>query len=570
MILALYLASVSIASAASLNLSPNTGVYGSNSTFTVNVNVNTEGQSVNAAEGVISFNPNELSVVAVNRSASIFNLWVTEPTFSNSAGTINFSGGLPSGYSGKTGKIMSITFRAAGAGTARVNFKTGSVLANDGKGTNILTTMNGGSYTIQANAVAPEPEVIVEYVAPANTPAAPNVTSATHPEANKWYSNNKAVLDWSLPSGVTGVRTLLNENPTSVPTKVYDNPISSITLDDLEEGISYFHVQFKNDEGWGKVTHYRLGVDTQKPTNFIISNLDESDNSNPNQVLKLAVEDETSKVLKFLIKIDNNEQYEYRDETGSSTVTLPALEPGYHTVIIEAFDEADNSIIATHSFTIAAFDKPLFTEYPSEINEEVIPVIKGLTRPESNVEISISKIGSEPNKYSITSDTKGEFIFIPEGKFSNGVYELTAVAIDKYGAKSEVSEAIRIAVQQPGYLRVGSFIVSILSVFVPLLVLLFALLVGSWYMFIYARRFKSKVRVESVEALEMLKQEFSLLRNVLLSQETFLQESRKTKKLTKAEMEMLAVLNEALIKSQEKVEKEIKDVTELTHNQIKN
>jgi Bacterial Ig-like domain/Cohesin domain len=565
----IYFVSAISAQAASLNFSPSTGVYSSNGTFSVNVVVSTDGQAVNAAEGTISFNPKELSVVSVSRSTSVFNLWIAEPSFSNSAGTISFSGGLPSGYSGKTGNIMTITFRAAGAGTARASFKNGSVLANDGRGTNILTTMNGGTYTIQANAIAPEPEVI-EYIAPANTPAAPNVTSATHEDSAKWHTVKTAALSWVLPANITGVRTLLNDNPTSIPTKVYDDPISNITLEDLPEGVSYFHVQFRNKEGWGKVTHYRLAVDSQNPTKFTISNLDESDTANPSQTLKLEVEDETSLVKKFKIKIDSAEAYEFIDELGSSTVTLPALTPGYHTVIIEALDEAGNSIVSSYSFTISAFDKPIFTDFPSEINEDVIPVIKGQTRPDSKVKITITKIGSEPVSYEIQSDATGEFIFIPEGRFSNGVYELTARATDKFGAQSDLSDAIRVAVQQPGYLRIGSFIVSILSVFIPLLVLLFLLFIASWYMLIYARKFRRKVRVESVEALEILHQEFTFLGSLLETQSELMQSSRKTGKLTKAEDDMIKTFKEALATSQTKVEKEIIDVTELTRNRNKN
>lgn len=560
----IFLALTSVSEAASLALSQSTGVYSSNSTFTVRVQVNTEGQSVNAAEGTISFNPKELSVVSVNRSGSIFSLWVAEPAFSNSAGTISFSGGLPSGYSGKTGTIMNITFRAAGAGTARVNFKNGSVLANDGRGTNILTNMNGGVYTIQANAVAPEPEII-EYVAPANTPSAPTITSSTHSDSTKWYASNSATLNWVLPSGVTGVRTLLNDNPTSVPTRVYDEPISSINLTDLEEGISYFHIQFRNSEGWGRVTHYRLAVDTKNPLNIKIENLADLETSNPNQILKVQVEDETSVVNRYIVKLNNQPEFDYLDETGSSTIILPALDPGYHTVIIEAFDQAGNSIVGTHSFTIASFDKPVFTEYPAEINEQVIPVIKGLTRPESVVEISLTRLGSEPIIYTITADNQGEFIFIPEGKFSNGVYELVARATDKFGAQSEYSDSIKIAVQQAGYLRIGSLIVSVLSVLVPLLVLLFLLVIGSWYLYAYAKRFKKKVRVESSEALEILNKEFATLQNILSEQSESMLQSRKTKKLTKAEEEMVMVINEALQKSRAKVEKEINDVTELTN-----
>lgn len=564
-----YLMSGVLAEAASLSLSPSTGVYTSNGTFSVRVLVNTNGKPVNAADATLSFNPRELSVVSVNRNGSIFNLWVTEPAFSNSAGTINFSGGLPSGYTGSSGNIMTITFRAAGAGTARVSFTNGSVLANDGRGTNVLTSMNGGTYTIQAQSAAPEPEVI-EYVAPANTPVAPNITSATHSDSSLWYTKNEAVLNWELPSGVTAVRTLINDNPTSVPTKVYETPIKTITLPDLPDGKSYFHIQFKNADGWGKVTHYRLAIDSANPTKIDISHPENANFTSPNQVLSVVVTDDTTAVKRFKVKLDSLEPFEYIDSTGSSTIPLPPLDPGYHTVIIEAFDEAGNSIVGSYSFTIESFDKPVFTEYPSEINEQVIPVIKGLTRANAKVDVTVQRVGGEPSVYSVTSDKNGEFIFIPEGKFSNGVYELSAQATDEFGAQSDVSSVIRIAVQQPGYLRVGTLIVSVLSVIVPLLVLVFLLVLGSWYLLLYARRFRKRVSIESIEALEILRTEFTSLQSTLREQETAMQESRKTKKLTKAEADMIEVLDKALQSSQRKVEKEIEDVTELTRKKEKN
>lgn len=562
----LYISTAVLAEAATLSLSPSTGVYTANNTFTVRVLVGTGGQSVNAAEGTLSFNPNELSVVGVNRGSSIFNLWVTEPSFSNAAGTINFSGGIPSGYSGKTGTIMTVTFRSLGAGTARVNFTNGSVLANDGRGTNILTAMNGGTFTIQPKSEAPEPEVI-EYIAPANTPSAPVIKSNTHPDPNAWHSSSEAVLSWSLPAGVTAVRTLLNDNPTTVPTKVYDDPITTITLSDLPEGESYFHIQFKNADGWGRVTHYRLAVDTQNPTSIDIGHPEESDLTNPIQTLAVVVEDDTSNVRDFKVKIDTDEPYDYTDQTGSSTIVLPPLDPGYHTVILEAFDQAGNSIVGTYSFTILSFDKPVFTEYPTEINEEVIPVIKGMTRPAASVEISISRSGAEPTVYTVVADASGEFVVVPDGRFSTGVYELTAQATDTHGAQSDISDPVRLAVQQPGYLRIGSLIVSVLSVIIPLIVLLVLLGVGCWYLLLYARRFRKRVRVESLEAMQILRTEFTDLQTTLREQESLLQNSRKTKKLTKAEAAMIESIDRALQTSQEKVEKEIEDVTDLTRKE---
>lgn len=551
-------------SAATLSLSPGSGVYNTGATFTARVVVNSGGQSINAAEGTLKFNPNELSVVSANRTGSIFNLWITEPAFSNSAGTVSFSGGLPSGYTGSSGTVMNVTFRAKGSGPAKVTFSNGSVLANDGRGTNVLSGMNGGTYTIQAASTEPvAEEVIIEYVAPANTPGAPQITSVSHPDPTAWYKESGASLKWSLPAGVTGVRTLLDRSATAIPTKVYDDPISSIDLS-LDEGVQYFHLQFRNADGWGRVTHYRLAVDTKAPSEIVIISPENSDFTNPIQELQVKVEDEGGGVERFMIRVDASDPFEYIREEASSTIPLPELEPGYHTVVIEALDKAGNSVIGTYSFTITAFEKPEFTEYPTQINEEVIPVIKGLTRPNSQVEVSVRKIGSEPTVYSVTSNEQGEFTFIPEGRFSSGVYELTATAIDEFGAHSEASEAIRLAVQQPGYLRIGSFIVSFLSVLVPLIALLVLSGFAVWYLLFYVRKFRSKVRVESFEALQIVKKEFTTLRDDLEEQKVAIGGTRKTKKLTKAEASMFDFMADALDQAETRVEKEVEDVAKLT------
>lgn len=554
------------AHAATMSLSPSTGVYGSGSTFTIKVVVNSQGSPINAAEGTLKFNPSELSVVSATRSGSIFNLWVAEPTFSNSAGTISFSGGLPSGYTGSAGNIMTVTFKTKGSGAAKVSITSGSILANDGQGTNVLTTMGGGTYTVQAATATPEPEeVIVEYVAPANTPGAPNISSPTHDDQKKWHTSKEAVLNWDLPSGVTGVRTSLDSRPTAIPTKVYDSPIRTITLSDLGEGESYFHLQFRNADGWGKVSHYRLAVDSAKPTEIVIAPAEGTDTNNPEQQLKVDVKDSASEVLRFKVQVDNGEPFEFIKESASSTVTLTGLTPGYHTVIIEAFDEAGNSIIGNYSFSIESFEKPVFTEIPTEISEQVIPVIKGKTRANSTVEIILTKIGSEPRSYEVMSDGEGVFTFIPEGRFSTGVYEITARSKDQYGAQSDLSDPVRIAVQEPGLIRIGSFLVSALAVIIPLILMTGLAIAASWYVVAYLRQFRRRIRVESVEALDILHKEFSLLQNELLSQQQKLQESRKTKKLTTAEQDMITAFAKALNVSQKNVEKEITDVTALTN-----
>jgi Cohesin domain/Bacterial Ig-like domain len=564
------LLSFQTADAATLSASPSTGVYTTGSNFTVTVLVNTESKSINAAEGVLTYNPKELSVVAVNRNSSIFNLWVTEPTFSNTAGTINFSGGLPSGYAGSAGTVFTVTFRPILAGTPRISFTGGSVLANDGQGTNVLSKMSGGTYTVKAPSDQPKAEVI-EYVAPANTPATPKISSPTHPDSSAWYTQNKAVLNWDVPAEVVAVRTLIDDLPSSVPTKIYDTPIKTITIADLKEGESYFHIQFKNNEGWGRVAHYRLGVDTLDPQEFTITLAPDSDGSNPVHVLSLITKDsaDASPVNRYKVKIDNGEEYEYIDEKFTKQIILPTLNPGNHLVVIEAYDAAGNSAVNTFSFTITAFAKPIFTDYPNQINEEVIPVIKGTTRPGAEVVLELTKVGSEAVIYKVTANESGQFIFIPEGTLSQGVYELNAHSVDVNGARSETSDIIRIAVQQPGFIQIGNKLISVLSVLVPLVAMSIILILSFWGLFIYLKRLRKKVAVESTEADQILNREFQDLSKKFKVHEEVLINSKKAKKLNETEQAIFAEMYTSLDDARVRILKEIVDVEKLVQREDK-
>ncbi len=554
----------SLAEAATLSISPATGVYTVGSPFSVNILLNTQGKAVNAAEGLLKFNPNELKVQSVSQAGSVFNLWAVEPTYSNSAGTITFGGGSPKGYTGSSGSIISIRFIPQGAGTAKVTFSSGSALAADGSGTNVLTSMGSGTFTIAAQSATPEPEQI-EYIAPANTPSAPVVVSTSHPDPESWSTATKADLKWTIPSGITAVRTGLNTSPNSVPTVVYDPPISSKTIDDLGQGVQYFHIQFKNENGWGKVTSYRLAVDSERPSKFDISLLDANETGNPEPTLKFDVQDATSKVLRFIIQIDGGEGIEYIDEVGSSTYKLPRLEPGRHSVVVEAFDEAGNSIVNQFAFDIASFEKPVFTEYPARLTTGVTPVITGSTRPRSEVHISVTRVNSSvsPIEYVVKSDDSGKFIFIPDDAFEEGIVELVSYSIDEYGAQSDSSDVVRIVVAPPGYIQFGSMLVSVLSLFVPLVALLFLLVLSSVYFFRRIKNIGGYVVKETKEAEAMVATSFSKLQNTLDTHAKSLASSRKTKQLTKAESELIEALRQELQVAERRVKKEVSDVDDI-------
>jgi len=111
--------------AATLSFSPSSGSYAVGNSISVNVFISNSDQSMNAASGVVSFPSDKLEVVSVSKTGSIFTLWVQEPSFSNSAGTVTFEGiVLNPGFMGANGKAITINFKVKAAGVAVLNFSS--------------------------------------------------------------------------------------------------------------------------------------------------------------------------------------------------------------------------------------------------------------------------------------------------------------------------------------------------------------------------------------------------------------------------------------------------------------
>jgi hypothetical protein len=148
--------------AASLYLTPATGTYKVGDTITAAVYAESTNQAMNAVSGTVSVPSDMFDVLGVSNSGSIVNFWVQEPVKQGSGAT--FEGVvLNPGYTGSAGKIATITMRAKKAGTGSLSFVSASILANDGKGTNLLSGTRGGSYTVQEGTV-PKPAPVDEPV----------------------------------------------------------------------------------------------------------------------------------------------------------------------------------------------------------------------------------------------------------------------------------------------------------------------------------------------------------------------------------------------------------------------
>jgi len=550
---------------ASLYLSPSTGTYEVGSNFSVEVKVNTGGQAINAAEATLIFNPAKISVVSISKANSIFSLWTQLPTFSNSVGNIVFAGGTPSPFVGSSGTLVRITFRAKVSGSVQLSFSSGSVLAADGKGTNILGNMKGGIYTLKPKVIVPSAEKVPpeqEYIplgVPKGVPQAPIVYSSTHPDPNKWYSNNDPEFSWEVPPGVTAVKLLIGHLPRAVPTVFYSPPISEKKLKDLADGVWYFHIRFKNKYGWGAILHRKVLIDTQPPESFEIKVDNGGDPTNPTPILHFKTKDSLSGVEYYEIKIGEKKTIPITAAAlRHNPYKMPPHPPGKHTVVIKAVDAAGNFTLASTEVVIEPLEKPIITDCPKRINTGDTLIIKGKSLyPGAVVSIFVKKEGEDPVVNKVNTDNKGNWIYIHPTSLEKGSYQVWAQITDKRGAKSNPTEKTTFAVALPPFLKFSKIAVDYLSIMVTLVVLIMVLIGIILYGWRRISETRKRLRKETQEVAQSLAKAFRNLREEVQEQIEYLD---KKPGLTEEEKKIRDKLQRALDISEEFISKEIRDI----------
>jgi hypothetical protein len=546
------------AHAATLNFSPQSGSYNVGSTLSVNVIVDSSDQAMNAASGVISFPSDKLEVTSISKTGSIFTLWVQEPSFSNSAGTVNFEGiVLNPGFTGSNGKVITITFKTKAAGNAPLTFSSGSVLANDGKGTNILTGMGDAHFSI--GTIQPGAPEIITPIETVDTPPAPVISSLTHPDPNKWYAVSRAQFNWNVPNDTTAVRLLVGKVPNAIPTITYTSPINSKEIADVADGIWYFSVRLKNNADWGAVSHFRFQIDTTKPSRFNITEITRKDTTEPKVAFTFDAKDDVSGIDHYEIQIDGGNTQTWHDD-GTKTYTTSALKPGTHVLIAKAIDKAGNSLANSVDFVIEPLNAPTITEYPKELQSGEPLIVRGSTYPNSTVTIWLQKEKDNPQSFTVQSDGNGNFTFIADEKLGDGTYRLWAEVANALGAQSLPSEKVVIAIAKTALLQVGSWAVSLLAVVIPLVALIFILLYIVWYGWHTLTRLRKRIRKEVLEVESTLHRAFDILQEDIREQIKLLEKTRGKRELTKEEDKIVKQLKKDLETAEKFVKKEIEDI----------
>ncbi len=114
---------------------------------------------INAVGGTMQFDPAMLSITSLSRISSSVDLWSEEPTYSNTDGTLHFSGGIVGEKAALPirGTIFIANFKVLKPGKTLLSIKEGELLASNGEGTNVTSGANILSvYTREAGHASPD------------------------------------------------------------------------------------------------------------------------------------------------------------------------------------------------------------------------------------------------------------------------------------------------------------------------------------------------------------------------------------------------------------------------------
>lgn len=426
-------------------------------TFTATVYIDSTDKSINNAEGVINFSTDSLSVSSINSAGSIFTLWVEQPSFSNTNGTITFNGGKPNpGYQGRDGKVFEVTMVAKAGGNPKLEFGSVAIRANDGTGENVTESKQsetvaviGGATPTQATTPSTPDTVVPTPVVPA-TPTievvsllpAPKITSKEMPDENIWYNLDKATFRWSLPSGTLATQLLLGRRPDSVPTVLYVPPIRERTLEDFTEGVWYLHARLQNEAGWGRTAHRKILIDQTPPSNHTVTI---NDSPEGHLDLILNAEDALSGIKSFTLTLADGRNFE-EAYTGTSTPTkihMPLLSPGPHIIELLVEDNAGNSATSSHEIIAPEILAPEWKNYPQVVSVGGRFEITGTSHyPQNKVKIWVEENGQKIKEYEIESRIDSGFTFTSDEVVSDGPIAIWAQNVLEGRIESPLGEKI--------------------------------------------------------------------------------------------------------------------------------
>lgn len=138
---------------------PTKGQYRLGEMFPMKIEIAGIKTPINAVQADLGFEPAKLEVVDISTEGSFANIFV-QKEINNDGGYSRLTGGLPNpGFFSDRGLFGTVFFKGKSPGVVKIEFLPSSmVLANDGRGTNVLKDLASVSYLILPEKISQEEE----------------------------------------------------------------------------------------------------------------------------------------------------------------------------------------------------------------------------------------------------------------------------------------------------------------------------------------------------------------------------------------------------------------------------
>jgi len=111
--------------------------------------IDTQGEDINAFEGVVTFPSDLFKPLEVRRGGGLVNFWIEEPRI-EASGEVRFSGITPGGFTGH-GQLFSLVFQTKQQGSGTIVVESGRALRDDGAGSSAHATSIGDSIVVSSS-----------------------------------------------------------------------------------------------------------------------------------------------------------------------------------------------------------------------------------------------------------------------------------------------------------------------------------------------------------------------------------------------------------------------------------
>jgi hypothetical protein len=152
-----------------VSLSSQKSSFTANEEFLVDTSIDTQGYSMNAIEGAISYPEDLLDLVDVRTGDSIVSLWLEQLQPSQKS-PASFSGIIPGGYLSPKGKLVTLVFRTKASGQGSVTVNNLHVVQNTEEGTPLPASSVPFTFTVSASHEKVEEAPIADRNPPENFP----------------------------------------------------------------------------------------------------------------------------------------------------------------------------------------------------------------------------------------------------------------------------------------------------------------------------------------------------------------------------------------------------------------